>query len=139
MNYWLVKQEPDEFSWDDLVRTGRVTWDGVRNYAARNHLSAMQVGDRVLFYHSVTGKCVMGIAEVLEAAFPDPTDDTGKWVSVVLKPLQALNRPVSLSEIKTSPELQNLALIRQSRLSVMPVQLIEFQHILTMGETSLME
>jgi len=128
-----VKQEPEEFSWADLVREGRVTWDGVRNYAARNHLSTMQMGDKVLFYHSVTGKAVMGIAQVAQEAFPDPTDETGKWVSVVLTPVVALHRPVPLSEIKAEASLQNIAIIRQSRLSVMPLTPEAFEQILRMG------
>ncbi|MCS7085754.1 MAG: EVE domain-containing protein [Bacteroidia bacterium] len=130
-NYWLVKQEPTEFSWDDFTAAGRTVWDGVRNYAARNHLKAMRPGDEVLFYHSVKGKCVVGVAKVDREWYPDPQDE--RWVCVELVPLRALARPVTLAEIKSCPELADLPLIRQSRLSVMPLSAEQFSLIVAMG------
>ena len=137
MNYWLVKQEPDTFSWDDFMREGVAVWDGVRNYQARNNLKAMKNGDQVLFYHSVVGKCVMGIAEVSKEAFPDPTDDSGKWVAVALTPIQPMNKPVTLEQIKNDAQLKDMLIIRHSRLSVMPLTEAEFEHILHLGGLTL--
>jgi predicted RNA-binding protein with PUA-like domain len=131
-NYWLVKQEPSEFSWGDFVAAGVAQWDGVRNYAARNHLKAMRVGDEVLFYHSVEGKCVVGVARVSKEAYPDPNDE--KWVIVELVPVKPLKRPVALAEIKAVPALSNVALVRQSRLSVMPLSADEFAAIVALSE-----
>jgi predicted RNA-binding protein with PUA-like domain len=130
---WLVKQEPETYSWDDFVRDGRTDWTGVRNFQARNNLRQMKVGDRVLFYHSGTGKCVVGIAEVAKAAYPDPTADDPQWVAVDLKPLKPLNEPVPLASIRYHEKLGNLPLIRQSQLSVMPLTKEEFETIVTMG------
>lgn len=132
-NHWLVKQEPEAYSWNDLLRDGTVVWDGVRNYQARNNLKAMAVGDRVLFYHSVGPREVVGIAEVTKAGFPDPTSDDDRWVSVELKPVQSLNNPVSLDQIKKDPDLADIALVRQSRLSVMPLAKKEFDRICRIG------
>lgn len=129
MNHWLVKQEPTAYSWDDFVRDGRTAWTGVRNFQARNHLRAMAVGDRVLFYHSVAGKCVVGIAEVIRSAYPDPTATDGDWSCVDLRPLKPLKSPVTLEQIKADPVLRNIGLLRQSRLSVMPVTAAEFSAI----------
>jgi predicted RNA-binding protein with PUA-like domain len=130
---WLVKQEPETYSWDDFVRDGRTDWTGVRNFQARNNLRQMKVGDRVLFYHSGTGKCVVGIAEVAKAAYPDPTADDPQWVAVDLKPLKPLNEPVPLASIRYHEKLGNLPLIRQSQLSVMPLTKEEFETIVTMS------
>ena len=130
---WLVKQEPETYSWDDFVRDGRTDWTGVRNFQARNNLRLMKVSDRVLFYHSGTGKCVVGIAEVAKAAYPDPTAGDPQWVAVDLKPVQPLNEPVPLASIRYHPELGNLPLIRQSQLSVMPLTKEEFATIIAMG------
>ncbi len=130
---WLVKQEPETYSWDDFVRDGRTDWTGVRNFQARNNLRQMKVGDRVFFYHSGTGKCVVGIAEVAKAAYPDPTADDPQWVAVDLKPLKALNEAVPLAAIRYHANLGNLPLIRQSQLSVMPLTKEEFETIVTMS------
>ena len=130
---WLVKQEPETYSWDDLVRDGRTDWTGVRNFQARNNLRQMQPADRVLFYHSGTGKCVVGIAEVAKAAYPDPTADDPQWIAVDIKPVKPLNEPVPLASIRYHEKLANLPLIRQSQLSVMPLTKEEFETIVVMG------
>ena len=131
--FWLVKQEPETYSWDDLVRDGRTDWTGVRNFQARNNLRQMKLGDRVLFYHSGSGKCVVGIAEVAKAAYPDPTADDQQWIAVDLKPLKPLKESVTLEAIKTSQKLSSMLLVRQSRLSVMPVTKEEFETVVQMG------
>lgn len=131
--YWLVKQEPSAYSWDDFVLDGRTTWTGVRNFAARNNLRAMQVDDEVLFYHSVVGKAVVGIAKVARAAYADPTAKEGDWSVVDLVPLRALARPVTLEEIKGVPRLKDMALLRLSRLSVQALSEAEFQEIVRLG------
>jgi predicted RNA-binding protein with PUA-like domain len=133
MAHWLVKSEPAAYSWDNLVRDGSTAWTGVRNFQARIHLRAMQVGDPVLVYHSVTGKCVMGVARVARAAFPDPTAESGDWSAVELVPDRALARPVDLERIKTDPVLANVALVRQSRLSVMPLTRAQFERVIRLG------
>lgn len=130
---WMVKQEPETYSWDDLVRDGRTDWTGVRNFQARNNLRQMKVGDRVLFYYSGTGKCVVGIAAVAKAAYPDPTADDSQWVAVDIKPVKLLNESVPLASIRYHPKLGNLPLIRQSQLSVMPLTREEFETIVGMG------
>ena len=132
--FWLVKQEPETYSWDDLVRDGKTDWTGVRNFQARNNLRQMKAGDHVLFYHSGTGKCVMGIAEVAKAAYPDPTAGDPQWIAVDLRPLKTLKRIVSLEEIKSHAKLQEMLLVRQSRLSVMPVTKEEFETIVRLGK-----
>ena len=131
--YWLVKQEPETYSWDDLVRDGKTDWTGVRNFQARNNLRQMKAGDRVLFYHSGSGKCVVGIAEVAKAAYPDPTADDPQWIAVDIKPLKYLKQSVSLEEIKSNARLKEMLLVRQSRLSVMPVTKDEFETIVKLG------
>lgn len=131
MNYWLVKQEPETYSFDDLIEEGRTDWTGVRNFQARNHLRAMRAGDKVLFYHSVSEKSVVGLAEVSRGEFPDPTDE--KWIAVEIKPLEKFARPVSLEQIKAEKSLENIALIKQSRLSVMPLSKKEFETILNLN------
>jgi predicted RNA-binding protein with PUA-like domain len=130
---WLVKQEPETYSWDDLVRDGRTDWSGVRNFQARNNLRQMKNGDRVLFYHSGTGKCVVGIAEVVKAAYPDPTATDPQWIAVDIKPFKPLNEVVPLASIRYHEKLANLPLIRQSQLSVMPLTKEEFATIVSMG------
>ncbi|GAA4450828.1 EVE domain-containing protein [Nibrella saemangeumensis] len=135
MNYWLVKSEPDTYSWDRFVREGKAVWDGVRNYQARNNLKAMQTGDQVLFYHSVTKQAVVGLAIVVREAYPDPTvPDDPRWVVVELEPVMALDKPVTLAQLKAEPLLGHMALLRQSRLSVMPVRPDEFELILAMAQ-----
>ena len=130
---WLAKSEPETYSWEDFVREGRTDWTGVRNFQARNNLRQMKVGDRVLFYHSGTGKCVVGIAEVVTAAYPDPSAEDAQWVAVDLKPVKPLNEPVPLASIRYHARLGNLPLIRQSQLSVMPLTKEEFETIVGMG------
>lgn len=126
INHWLVKQEPSAYSWQDFVRDGKTAWTGVRNFQARNHLRAMKKGDAVLFYHSVTGKEIVGAAEVTRTAYPDPTANEGDWSCVDLRPVAAWKHPVSLEKIKTVPALHDIGLLRQSRLSVMPLTATEF-------------
>ena len=121
MAFWLLKSEPASWSWDDQVVKGVETWTGVRNYQAANNMKAMALGDQAFFYHSVTGKCIVGIVEVAGLYHDDPTDPSGRFGAVDVKTLTALPRPVSLAEIKADPRLAHLALIRQSRLSVMPI------------------
>ena len=130
---WLAKSEPETYSWDDFVREGRTDWTGVRNFQARNNLRQMKVGDRVLFYHSGTGKCVVGIADVAKSAYPDPTANDPQWVAVDLKPVKPLSEAVPLASIRYHAKLGNLPLIRQSQLSVMPLTTEEFETILSMG------
>ena len=130
---WLVKQEPEKYSWDDFVHDGHTDWTGVRNFQARNNLKQMKVGDRVLFYHSSTGKCVVGIAEVAKAAYADPTADDPQWVAVDIKPFKPLEEAVPLAAIRYTAKLANLPLIRQSQLSVMPLTKEEFDTIVAMG------
>jgi predicted RNA-binding protein with PUA-like domain len=132
INHWLVKQEPEAYSWDDLVRDGKTEWTGVRNFQARNNLKQMAVGDKVFFYHSGKEKTVVGIAEVAKAAYPDPTADDPSWVAVDLKPVKRLPEPVSLADIKANKKLTDLLLVRQSRLSVMPLTKEEFETIAKM-------
>ena len=130
---WLVKQEPSAYSWTDFVKDGKTSWTGVRNYTARNNLRKMGKGDQVFFYHSVEDKAVVGIAQVVRTAYPDPTAKEGDWSAVDLAPVKALRRPVELGKIKGNPRLKNVALVRQGRLSVMPLTAMEFQVILKMG------
>ncbi len=132
MNYWLVKQEPEKYSFDDLIADGKTVWDGVRNYQARNNLREIKTGDKVLFYHSVSEKAVVGLAEVSKENFPDPNDK--KWIAVELKPLEKFAKPVTLDEIKAHKDLQNIALIKQSRLSVMPLTKKEFETIVRLSK-----
>ena len=136
-SFWIIKQEPSQYSWQQFEKDGSTYWDGVRNYQARNNLKAMKKGDKLLFYHSVIGKEIMGIAEVTRESYPDPTTDDERWVVVDLKPLKALKVPVPLEVIKTCQELSGIALIKQSRLSVMPIKKKEFQALLKLGKTSL--
>jgi predicted RNA-binding protein with PUA-like domain len=133
MNYWLVKSEPVKFSWDFFVSKGGDMWDGVRNYTARLHLVAMKEGDLVLFYHSNDGLEVVGIAKVVREHYPDPTADDPRWVVVDLVPVEKLPKPVSLKTIKTDPILQNMAMVKLSRLSVVPVKVEEFDRIIELA------
>jgi predicted RNA-binding protein with PUA-like domain len=133
MKHWLVKSEPSAYSWTDLVRDGRTFWDGVRNFQARNNLRAMTAGDRVLVYHSVTDKEVVGIARVAKEAYQDPTTDDERWVVVDLEPLEPLAQPVTLAAIKAEPTLRNVALLKQSRLSVLPLTAAEFAAIVKLA------
>lgn len=133
MAHWLVKSEPATWSWDDHVRKGIEPWDGVRNHQAAKYLRAMKEGDRVFFYHSVTQKSIVGVLEVVRTAYPDPSDPGGRFVSVDLKACEALPRPVSLAEMKADPRLEHLALFRQSRLSVMPIDDDAWETILSLA------
>lgn len=134
MAHWLVKSEPGTYSFQDLVRDGSTVWDGVRNNAAALHLKAMRMGELALYYHSQSDKAVVGIVEVTREAFPDASDPTGRFVAVELKPVRALGRPVALAELKARPELADMAMIRQSRLSVSPVTDAEWAVLIAMGE-----
>lgn len=131
MAYWLLRSEPDAYSWDDLVRDGATEWNGVRNYTARNFLKDMAVGDCALFYHSNTEKAAVGVMEVTRTWQPD--GDDGKWASVAVKPVEPLKTPVPLADIKAEPALKELEMIRQSRLSVTPVRAEEWKRLLQMG------
>lgn len=136
-SYWLMKSEPDAYGWDDLVRDGEGYWDGVRNPTAALHMRAMKLGDRVLFYHSNIGLEAVGIMEISGEAEPDRTDTTGRWVAVRVKPVRPLARPVSLKAIKAEPRLAELPMIRQSRLSVVPIGNEEWRVLMEMaGEQS---
>ena len=132
--YWLMKSEPDVYGWDDLVTEGEGTWDGVRNYRARNNLAAMAVGDRAFFYHSNIGKEIVGVVKVTVPGFPDPSDDTGKWTSVKVKPVEKLPRPVTLAEIKADQKLAEIELLKLSRLSVAEIRPEEWTYILKLAE-----
>lgn len=140
MHYWLLRSEPDAYAWDALVRDGATEWNGVRNYTARNFLKAMQPGDRALFYHSNTEKAAVGVMEITRAWQPDGPDvdakGDAKWVSVAVKPIEPLKRPVPLAEIKAEPRLKELEMLRQSRLSVTPVRADEWNVLMQMGGLS---
>ena len=137
MNYWIVKTEPSDYSWEEFLKDKEVIWDGVRNYQARNNLKAMKKGDFVLFYRSVKNPALVGITKVKEEYFQDPTDETGKWVAVRLEIVKPLSRELPLKEIKNTPALQELRLIKQPRLSVMPITEEEFHTILEISNTKL--
>lgn len=132
-NFWLVEQEPSDYSWSDFVADGGTSWTGVRNFSARNSLRRMSRGDQVLFYHSGEGKEVVGIAKVMRTAYRDATAKEGDWSAVDLAPVKPLPRPVTLAEIKSKPALKHIALARQSRLSVMPLGAKEFELIVRLG------
>ena len=133
-SYWLLKSEPDVYGWDDLLAEGEGTWDGVRNYTARIHLRAMAVGDQVFFYHSNVGVEIVGIAQITQAGFQDPTDETGRWTAIKLKPVRKLARAVTLKEIKADPKLADMDLLTKFRLSVSPVKPAEWAHIVALSE-----
>jgi len=132
--FWLVKQEPSSYSWSDFVAEGETSWTGVRNYAARNNLRKMQKGDEVLFYHSGEEKAVVGIAKVMRTAYRDSTAKEGDWSTVDLAPVKPLRKPVTLKEIKRNARLKGIPLVRQSRLSVMPLREPEFHEIVKMAD-----
>ena len=136
-NYWLLKSEPSTYHWNDLVKLKQDHWDGVRNYQARNNLKAMKKGDLAFFYHSVSEKRIVGICKVVTEEYPDPTDYTGKWVVVDVVPVCPVTTPVYLTTIKAKPELNDIALVKQSRLSVVPLTKAEFDCILELSETKL--
>jgi predicted RNA-binding protein with PUA-like domain len=131
--YWLVKSEPEAFSWDQQVANGVEPWTGVRNHMAKNNLKAMKKGDRAFFYHSNVGKEIVGVVQVAREAYPDPTAESGDWVCVDMKAVGPLPKPVTLVEIKADPELADLALVRMSRLSVMPVSEAHWKKLCKMG------
>ena len=135
MNYWLMKSEPDAFSYDDLVRKGKAEWDGVRNHAAQLHMKAMRKGDLSLFYHSNIGVEAVGIMEIVEEAAPDSTDDSGKWIAVHVAPKEKLKKPVTLKAMKADPALADMVMLRQSRLSVSPLSEGQFRHIVAMSRS----
>lgn len=134
MKYWLMKSEPDVFSYDDLVKKGKEHWDGVRNYTARNNMRAMKKGDKALFYHSNIDKAVVGIMQIVKEAYQDPTTTEEQWVCVDVAPLEKLKYPVSLAVIKVNPKLAEMKIIKQSRLSVTDVTKQEFDEILQMSK-----
>ncbi|MGI4749726.1 MAG: EVE domain-containing protein [Janthinobacterium lividum] len=133
MKYYLVKSEPHKYSWEKFLQEGRTHWDGVRNYQARNNLREMAIGDLVLFYHSNEGKCVVGIAKVVKEFYQDPTSADPNWVVVDIEPVQSLEKVVTLEQIKADEQLQNISLVRQGRLSVMPLKMEEFDRIIALG------
>ena len=134
MPYWLLKSEPSVYSWDHLVKDGRTHWNGVRNHQAAANLKAMKPGDQAFFYHSNEGKEIVGIVEIVKEAYPDPTDETGKFVKVDVKALKPLKTPVTLAAMKATPALKDMALLRQSRLSVCPVGAAEWKGIIKISE-----
>ncbi len=133
MRYWLVKSEPDAFSWAQQVANGVEPWTGVRNHGAKLNLKAMRVGDRAFFYHSNIGREIVGIVRVVREAYPDPTAESGDWVAVDMQAECAVPHPITLAQIKADPDLQDMALIRQSRLSVSPVTEAQWRHLCTLG------
>jgi predicted RNA-binding protein with PUA-like domain len=135
MAYWLAKSEPDVFSWDDLVKAGKSgePWTGVRNHGAKLHLMAMKKGDRVFFYHSNADKAVVGVAEVVKEAYPDPSAESGPWVCTDLRALEPLKKPVTLADAKADPALKDMVLVNNTRLSVQPVTAAEWKHICKLG------
>ena len=137
MQYWLVKQEPEKYAWTQFVADKGTYWDGVRNYQARNNLRAMKKDDLVMYYHSVSEKSVVGVAKVTREAYPDPTAKEGDWSVVDLKPVKVMAEPVTLERIKADAKLAGFALIKQSRLSVMPLRAREFRRVLQLGKTKL--
>ena len=135
MAYWLLKSEPSAYSWDQLVKDKRTSWTGVRNFQAQINLKAMKPGDRAFFYHSGEGKEIVGVAEIVKAAYPDPTDKDGKAVTVDIKAVQPVKQPVTLAAIKADPKFKDFKLVRQSRLSVVPVDKEQWDLILKMSAT----
>lgn len=133
MNYWLIKSEPEEYSWDDLVKDGKCVWTGIRNYRARNNLKLMKVGDLAFFYHSNTGKEIVGIAKVTKEYFQDPTTKEEAWVAVEFEPVRKLGRAITLMEAKNDKKLQNMELVKLVRLSTSAVTKDEWEHILKLS------
>ncbi|MCP1471342.1 putative RNA-binding protein with PUA-like domain [Sphingobium sp. OAS761] len=136
MNYWLMKSEPDVFSYDDLVEKGKAEWDGVRNHAAQGHMRAMRKGDEALFYHSNIGVEAVGIMTIVEEAAPDSTDESGKWIAVHVAPKEKLDRPVTLKAMKADAALADMVMLRQSRLSVSPLTRAQFDHIVALSKAT---
>ena len=136
-HYWLVKSEPEAYSWAQLMKDGGTAWTGVRNFQARNNLRAMKTGDRLLFYHSGEGKEIVGVAKVVNAAYPDPTAKEGDWVCVDLAPMKTLIRPVTLASIKADAQLRETVLVKNSRLSVQPVTGEQFNRVLELAATKI--
>lgn len=134
MNYWLMKSEPDAFSYDDLVKKGKAEWDGVRNHAAQGHMKAMRKGDLAFFYHSNIGVEAVGIMTIVEEAAPDSTDESGKWIAVHVAPVERLAKPVTLKTMKADSALADMVMLRQSRLSVAPLTKAEFDHVLALSK-----
>jgi predicted RNA-binding protein with PUA-like domain len=137
MNYWLAKSEPEAYAWSQLVKDGRTAWTGVRNFQARNNLRAMKKGDPVFFYHSVSEKQIVGIAKVVNEFYPDATAEEGDWSCVDLAPVKALAKPVTLETIKTDKILQDMPLVKQSRLSVTPLTKAQFERLLALAQTKM--
>ena len=137
MAYWLIKSEPGAWSWEDHVKVGVEPWDGVRSHQACNNMKAMKIGDLAFFYHSVKERLIVGIVEVVKLYYPDPSDESERFGMVDFKAVKSVNKPVSLADIKATPELQEMALVRQSRLSVCPVSDAEWKIIMAMAETTL--
>ena len=135
--HWLMKSEPNKYSWDEFVKDGRTYWDGVRNYEARNNMQAMKKGDLVLYYHSNLGKEVVGVAKIVGESYPDPTTEDDRWVVVDLSPVVELNEPVTLAQVKADPKLTEMQLVTRGRLSVVPVTAAEFKYILKLGKTKI--
>lgn len=135
--HWLVKSEPSKYAWQRFAAEGKACWDGVRNHEARNHLAAMKRADLVLFYHSTDGKQVVGVARVVREGYPDPSAEDPRWLAVDLEPVAPLAIPVALQQIKADPQLSDIALVRRSRLSVVPIAQAEFERILQLGATRL--
>jgi predicted RNA-binding protein with PUA-like domain len=133
MQYWLMKSEPDVYGWDKLVKDGRGSWDGVRNWTARGNLKEMKTGDRAFFYHSNIGKEIVGVMEIVREAYPDKTDDTGRWVMVDVEPVQPVKTPVTLEQIKADKRFADLALVKYSRLSVQPVSAAHWKMLCKMA------
>ena len=134
MAYWLMKTEPDTFSWNDLVKDGKAMWDGVRNFAARNHMKAMKAGDQVFIYHSNIGKEIVGVAKVIKEAYPDPTAEDAQWAAIDVAPEYPLKNPVTLKQLKEDERFKDFMLVTHSRLSVMPVTREHFDRILKLSE-----
>lgn len=134
MNYWLVKSDSETYPWEQFVKDKKTSWDGVRNFQARNNLKLMKKNDKILFYHSVSQPCIVGIAKVVKEFYPDPTAPDQSWVAVDIEPMESLKKPVSLGQIKSELQLQDIALIKQSRLSVMPINPKEYEIIVKMSK-----
>ncbi len=132
--FWLMKSEPEKYGWEDLVKEGETVWDGVRNHRASNNMREMEIGDQAFFYHSVKGKEIVGIAEITRNGITDPTDPEGKWATVYIKPVRALERPISLAEIKADPKLEGIELVRLSRLSVAEITPKEWDYICKLAQ-----
>jgi predicted RNA-binding protein with PUA-like domain len=133
MQYWLMKSEPSAYSWEQLNKDGKTNWSGVRNFQAAANLKKMEKGDHAFFYHSNEGLCIVGICEIVKEAYPDPSDKTGKFVQVDVKPVAPLKQPVTMAEIKATPSLKEMVLVKSSRLSVQPVTATEWKAVCKMG------